>query len=113
MSRPLSNYLLSLRQRSGLSQSELAVLLGISGSTLCKLEGLSRRPPIEFAVAAEVVFGQRIRDVFPAVYDEIEQGVVERARRWRARAGSKSESGTKLRTLDEIVERASQTTLGL
>jgi transcriptional regulator with XRE-family HTH domain len=115
MSRLLSTYLLSLRKRSGLSQSELAMLLGIDGSALCKFENLSRRPTIELAVGAEVIFGHPMKGVFPAFYDEIERVVVERARRWRDRykARPKPATGAKLRILDEIIARASQPTLGL
>lgn len=113
MSRHLSSYLLSLRKRSGLSQSDLALLLGISGSALCRSEGLSRRPTIELAVGAEVIFGHPMKEVFPAFYEEIEQAIVARARRRRDRYAARPKAGTKLRALDAILERASQTTLEL
>jgi len=115
MSRPLSTYLLSLRKRSGLSQSDLAMLLGIDGSALCKFESLSRRPTIELAVGVEVIFGHPTKEVFPAFYGEIEKAVVDRACRLRGRytARPKPATSTKLRTLDEIIARTSQPTLGL
>ena len=115
MSPLLPTYLLSLRKRSGLSQSDLAMLLGIDGSVLCKFENLSRRPTIELAIGAEVVFGHPMKKVFPAFYSEIEKAVVGRARRRRNRdiARSKPATTAELRALDEIIARASQTTLGL
>jgi len=115
MSRPLPSYLLSLRKRSGLSQSEVAALLGIDATALCKFESLSRRPLLELAVGAEIVFGHPMKEVFPAFYGELEQTVIARAHKLHGRcsARSKTPKAGKLRTLDEIIARASQTTLGL
>ena|ERR1700726_3449859 len=115
MSRPLPSYLLSLRKRSGLSQSDVAMLLGISGSVLCKCESLSRRPTMELAIGAEVIFGHPMREVFPAFYAEIGRAVAERARAQcnRYKTRTKTAKGVKLRALDEIISRAGQTTLGI
>jgi hypothetical protein len=91
------------------------MLLGIDGSALCKFESLSRRPTIELAIGAEVIFGNPMKEVFPALYSEIEQAIVQRAcrRRDRDKARPKQATSTKLRALDEIIARASQPTLGL
>jgi len=115
MSRHLPSYLLTLRKQSGLSQSDLAMLLGIDGSALCKFESFSRRPTIELAAGIEVIFGHPMKEVFPAFYGELERTIIERSRRQRDRysARSKAAKGTKIRTLDEIIARASQTTLGI
>ncbi len=115
MSRPLPSYLLSLRKRSGLSQSEVAMLLGIDGSMLCKFESLSRRPSIELAIGAELIFGHPMKEVFPALYAETERAIVQRARRQRNRYNTRTKTakGGKVRALDEIIARAGQTTLGI
>jgi len=91
------------------------MLLGIGGSALCKFESLSRRPTIELAIGAEVMFGHPMKEVFPALYGEIEKAIVDRARRRRDRykARRKPAPSTRLRALDEIIARASQPTLGL
>jgi hypothetical protein len=54
-----------------------------------------------------------MKEVFPAFYEEIEQAIVARARRRRDRYAARPKAGTKLRALDAILERASQTTLEL
>ena len=115
MSPLLPSYLLTLRKRSGLSQSELAMLLGISASALCRSESLSRRPTIELAIGAEIIFGQSAKDIFPALYGDVERAVMDRVRKRRTRyAGrSKATNGAQLRTFDDILARASQPTLGL
>jgi transcriptional regulator with XRE-family HTH domain len=90
-------------------------MLGISASALSKFESRSRRPTIELAAAVEVVFGRATREVFPGFYGEIERAVVERARRRRERYGARSDAppSKKLRVLDDIIARASQTTLSI
>lgn len=115
MSHPLPSYLLSLRKQLGLSQSDMATLLGIDGSALCKFESLSRRPSMELAVGTEVIFGLPMKEVFPARYGKLERAVAERARRLHDRYSARSNSpkGAKLRGLDEIIARTGQTTLGI
>lgn len=112
MEQLLPTYLLTLRKRSGLSQLELAELLNITGSALSRFENQSRKPTLELAVSVEVIFGQSVRDVFPAYYRDIERSVVSRAKdHCERQAGSASRA--RLRFVHDIVERASQTTLGL
>ena len=112
MEKLLSTYLLTLRKRSGLSQLELAELLNITGSALSRFEGQSRKPTLDLAVGVEVIFGHSVKDVFPAYYRDIEQSVVARARdHCERQAGTTSRA--RLRFVHDIVERASQTTLGL
>ena len=115
MSHSLPSYLLTLRKRSGLSQADLALLMGISASALCRLETQTRRPSLEFAIATEVILGQRLKNVFPAAYESVQHRIVERAQRLRDRYRSnpKLEGRAGLQVLDDIVERMGQTTLGL
>jgi transcriptional regulator with XRE-family HTH domain len=115
MSHLLPSYLHTLRKQRGLSQPELASLLGITGSALSRFENLSRRPNARLIVGAEVIFGQNAKDAFPAFYRDIERTIVNRARVQHRRHESKTKpaSREKLRLLHEIIERASQTTLGV
>jgi transcriptional regulator with XRE-family HTH domain len=115
MSHLLPSYLHKLRKQRGLSQPDIASLLGITGSALSRFENLSRRPNARLIVGAEVIFGHGAKDVFPAFYRDIERSIVNRARTQYARLESKADpaSREKLRFLNEIVERASQATLNV
>ena len=115
MSHLLPSYLHTLRKQWGLSQPDLASLLGVTGSALCRFENLSRRPTAKLIVAAEVIFGHGPRDVFPAFYRDIERTIVDRARTQLGRLETEADPAThrKLRLLTEVIERASQTKLNV
>ena len=111
----LPSYLHKLRKQWGLSQPDIASLLGITGSALSRFENRSRRPNARLIVGAEVIFGHGAKDVFPAFYRDTERAIVNRARRQHTRLEHKADpaSREKLRFLSEIIERASQTTLNI
>lgn len=78
----LPNYLLSNRKRLGLSQDEIAYLLGTeSGTKVCRHEQFARDPRLRAALAYEAIFQRPIRELFAGLYDEIEREVTERAKR--------------------------------
>ena len=78
----LENYIVTHRKRSGLSQREVAFLLGCqSGTKVSRYELFRRKPTLEGALACEVVFGVSVRELFAGVYQKVERGVVRRARR--------------------------------
>jgi transcriptional regulator with XRE-family HTH domain len=113
MSHLLPSYLHTLRKQWGLSQPDLAALLGVTGSALSRFENGSRHPSAELVVGAEVMFGHSAKDVFPKFYHDIECTIVDRARALYKSIESKTDttSRAKLHLLSEIIERASQTTL--
>src|SRR5437016_13669224 len=81
MAHRLPNYLKTYRKRAGLSQDEVAFLLGCrSGARLSRYERLARRPSLETAFAYEAVFGVPARELFAGVYEKVEREVVKRAR---------------------------------
>jgi len=83
MSRHLPSYLKPLRVQHGLSQLELAHLMGISVSLLSKVESLTRRPTARVILPAELVFGLPAREIFPGAYNDIGKEVGQRARSLR------------------------------
>src|SRR5665213_3140287 len=115
MPHRLPSYLHTLRKRWGLSQPDLASIIGVTGSALCRFENRSRRPTAELIIAAEVIFGHGAKDVFPAFYRDIERLIVDRARTQHKRLESETEPAArgKLRLLTEIIERASQAKLNV
>lgn len=115
MSHRLPSYLHTLRKQWGLSQPELAALLGLTGSALCRFENRSRRPTADLIIGAEVLFGHDPKDIFPGFYKSVEHAIVARARAEHKRLEGSGNAGTarRLRFLSEIIDRASQLTLDL
>ena len=75
------SYLRTHRKRGGLSQDEMAFLLGYqSGTKISRFERLARQPNLETVIACQVVFGLPAHRLFPGVFAEVEKTVTERAR---------------------------------
>lgn len=66
---PLSTYLRSYRRKGGLSQDEVAFLLGtVSGTTVSRHENGTRQPILETVLAYEFIFGVPARELYRGVY---------------------------------------------
>src|SRR5713226_9791380 len=80
MASHLHNYLRTYRKRAGLSQVELALLLGSqSGAKVSRYEHTARRPSLETAFAYEVVLHTALRDLFAGMYRDVEKQTRKRA----------------------------------
>ena len=80
MAARIISYLRTYRKRGGLTQDEMAFLLGCqSGAKLSRFERLARQPNLETALACQVVFGIPAHELFPGVFAEVERTVTERA----------------------------------
>ena len=80
MSYKLQNYLRTYRKRNGLSQDEMAFLLGCqSGTKVSRYERSGRKPSIETLFAYELVFGAPSRELFAGVYQKVEKKTLNRA----------------------------------
>ena len=80
MSSKLENYLRTYRKRSGLSQDEVAFLLGCqSGTKVSRYERFNRKPALETALACRVVFGAPVEELFAGVYQKVEKKILNRA----------------------------------
>ena len=70
MPHKLENYLRTYRRRAGLSQDEMAYLLGTrSGTKVSRYERLWRAPSLDTAFAYEVIFDTPARDLFAGRYE--------------------------------------------
>ena len=79
--RTSTPYLRALRRRSALSQEDVAFLLGaFTGSRVSRHETGACDPPIEVALAYEVIFGAGMADIYEDELVEITKHVVKRAR---------------------------------
>jgi transcriptional regulator with XRE-family HTH domain len=84
------SYLRTHRKRGGLTQDEMAFLLGYqSGTKISRFERLARHPNLETALACQVVFGISAHKLFPGVFAEVEKTVTERARQLSERLQGK------------------------
>ncbi len=80
-SHRLQNYLRTYRKRAGLSQDELAFLLGCqSGAKVSRYERLFREPTLKTAMAYEVVFGASTKELFAGAFHMVEKITTKRAR---------------------------------
>ena len=77
--RRLPNYLKAHRKHSGLSQDEVAFLLGAeNGSLLSRYEKRRRLPPLETALACEAIFGVPVAELFAGVREDIRKDIDKR-----------------------------------
>jgi transcriptional regulator with XRE-family HTH domain len=76
---PLENYLRSYRKESGLSQQEVAFLLGCEdGTIVSRYEKRRRLPPIETALACEEIFGVPVGELLVGMRQSVGKDVAKR-----------------------------------
>jgi transcriptional regulator with XRE-family HTH domain len=81
MPRKLPHYLRIERRRAGLSQTDIAVLLGVrTASKISRYERGRRLPPLKTALAYEAILGKPIAELFAGTFAPIEGEVQRRAR---------------------------------
>jgi transcriptional regulator with XRE-family HTH domain len=74
------NHLVSIRRRWGFTQLELAELLGFRGSAVVSLlESGERMPSLVIAFSYEVIFRVPAAELFPGLFDGVEEEVLTRA----------------------------------
>jgi len=78
-SQSAGNYLRTHRKRSGLSQHEVAGVLGIdNGGMVCRYELGRHLPPLLVALALEALFRVPISQLFRGLGETVEQSVEDR-----------------------------------
>lgn len=106
MSQKLKNYLRTYRKRTGLSQDEVAFLLGChSGTLVSRYERFARNPRLETTLAYEVVLGTPARELFAGISQKVELRTFRRARllaRKLSEAKQDRMTGRKIEILESI-----------
>jgi transcriptional regulator with XRE-family HTH domain len=98
--KKLSNYLRTIRLRAGLSQDEVAALLGVTGgSEVSRHETFRRLPNLTTALRYEAIFGVPVRELFAGEYKKVEQEVQARAEELARRVSVPGPKGAKKREL--------------
>lgn len=104
----LDNYLRAYRKRSGLSQDEVAFLLGSrSGTKVSRFEHGGRLPNLDTALAYDFIFHASTRVLFAGRQQKVERLIRKRVARLRARLGtheSPRRSSRKLQALAAICQ---------
>jgi len=74
-----AKYLRSLRSRSGLTQRELASILGlVAGATVSRHERESTLPVLLVALGYQAVFRAPIEQLFPGTFEVVQQNIEDR-----------------------------------
>jgi transcriptional regulator with XRE-family HTH domain len=99
------NYVRTFRKRHALSKFELAFLIGQrSDSAVHWFERGDRKPTLEAALALQILFSQVPHQLFPGLYEAVEERVMRRAaqmlRDLEGRRDRKSEA--KRRLLEQL-----------
>jgi len=78
-SHKLANYLRAYRKRSGLSQSEVAYLLGCkNGNQVSRYERRTHMPPLRTALAFQAALGTPLSELYAGTYESVTKQVAVR-----------------------------------
>ena len=73
MAEKLKIYLQTLRKRAGLTQDELAFLLGCRcGAQISQYESLSQDPGLKKVFAFQLLFGVPAQEIFPDIFQRVQ-----------------------------------------
>lgn len=109
MDQRFISYLRPLRRRWGLTQAEVAFLIGTrTNVTVARVESLRRYPPLAQAIAYSILFGAPPEELFPELYGKVYEFVLNRAEElYDSLQGDPSRvTRTKLDFLEEVLKRA-------
>lgn len=109
MSRKLPHYLRHERKRAGLSQRDVAALLGDrTVSKVSRYERRRRLPPLRMALAYEAILGRPVSELFGGTFAPIRADVARRARVLLSKPlanGRRREALSRERSIEAIVAR--------
>ena len=105
MGRALTSYLRTHRKRSGLTQSEVAYLLGLkSGQIVSRHERLDRRPNLETMFAYQIIFDVLPHELYPGLYEKVENVTKLRIQELLGRIGEDPDMGIATRKRDILAQ---------
>jgi transcriptional regulator with XRE-family HTH domain len=104
----LDNYLRTYRKKLGLTQREVAFLLGChSGAKVSRYERSGRIPSVRTIFAYEAIFQKPARELFAGIYDRAERETLRKIRILVSRLRKRQESpvlARKIAVLRAVVE---------
>lgn len=109
MAHETISYLKTHRKRSGLTQQEVASLLGYESSqVVSRFECLNRIPSLRTVIAYQLIFGVPTAELLPSMHREVERETLQRLLILAKRLAEHPESGSvewKVKFLGEVLER--------
>jgi ribosome-binding protein aMBF1 (putative translation factor) len=108
MKRRTFTYVRAHRNHWALSAEELARLLGRNASMVCRVERCGQVPGGKVSLGLEVIFGVKPREMFPGLYERMEESIMARAARLDEQLAGKTDrkSVRKRELLSDMVRRA-------
>src|ERR1043166_6090470 len=109
MKQKFKTYLRAQRRRWGLTQREVAYLLGYRyPSAIWRIEREGREPTLSIAFACHILFDTPITELFPGLATEIEDAILRRAYNLYERLQGTPSRTTKakLHLLEHMLKRA-------
>jgi transcriptional regulator with XRE-family HTH domain len=101
MAHRLENYLRTNRKQSGLTQQEVAFLLGCETSAqVSRYEKRRRLPPLETALACEAVFGIPVAELFAGVRQGVGRDIEKRRLELKARLQTRTPNASSARIIE-------------
>jgi len=77
----LDNYILAYRKEAGLSQDELAILLGLEGrASVARYEQVRRLPELQMLIGLELIFDEPVQKMFAGMAERVRGDLPARAR---------------------------------
>lgn len=108
MARKVYSYVRACRRRWGLTQRELALLIGLSSSTaVSRIERSKRGTTTMTLIACGVVFGLSAPELFPPFYEGIEEAVATAAKLLHEELDGRTDKRSELKRalLEDILAR--------
>ena len=96
----LENYLRAYRRKSGLTQRDVAFLLGCqNGAQVSRYEKRRRLPPLQTALACEAMFGIPVSELFAGLRERVGKEIEKRLLELRSRLQTKTSKGSEARAI--------------
>ncbi len=90
-SQYLPTYLRTYRKRTGLTQSEVAYIVGVNRSDLWQYEMSRREPSLRVLLALQILYRIPIRKLFVGLFLQCRQATLRRLRHLRTRLAATGE----------------------
>jgi transcriptional regulator with XRE-family HTH domain len=88
-----------------LSQDEVAFLLGTqNGAKVCRYERFVREPSLATALTYEAMFKRSVSELFPGLYQKVEQEVAGRAKTLAATTDRRKSNGQAARKREALAD---------
>jgi len=110
MQGSLSNYIRSHRRRAGLSQRELAKVIGYTKATVFRHEHTTSLPPLLTAFRYEILFATPVATLFAGVREAVEEEIEMRLTELEDELQRGRTRETRKQTLDWLAARSSTLT---